>query len=86
MLLVDLIRNRLAALIDPCGSITRKLREAPFPLQSCCGRQVWGGGQASGNAGVCFFFPDLGLGGQRRSKNADLGSYAERRGAAKNQT
>ena len=30
-LLVDLIRNRLAALIDPCGSITRKLREAPFP-------------------------------------------------------
>ena len=37
-LLVDLIRNRLAALIDPSGSITRKLREAPFPLQSGCHR------------------------------------------------
>ena len=33
-LLVDLIRNRLAALIDQSGSVTRKLREAPFPLQS----------------------------------------------------
>ena len=40
-LLVDLIRNRLAALIDPCGSITRKLREAPFPLQSFAPQVVW---------------------------------------------
>ena len=41
VLLVDLIRNRLAALIDPCGSITRKLREAPFPLQSFAPQVVW---------------------------------------------
>ena len=40
-LLVDLIRDRLVALIDPSGSITRKLREAPFPLQSSAPQVVW---------------------------------------------
>ena len=38
---MDLIRDRLAALIDPSGSITRKLREAPFPLQSFAPQVVW---------------------------------------------